>query len=553
MYQALYRRWRPKTFDDVVGQPHITTTLKNALAAGKPSHAYIFVGSRGTGKTTSAKIIAKAVNCLHPQNGNPCCECDICRGIDSGSMVDVVEIDAASNNGVDNIRDLREEANFTPNLAKYRVYIIDEVHMLSVGAFNALLKIMEEPPSHVIFILATTEVHKVPATILSRCQRFDFRRIDSDVIAARLTFVADSDNIVLDEDAAMLIARLADGGMRDALSLLDLCSSYAAHITAETVSEAAGLVGQDYLFEICAAVAARDSGTALTLIGQLGAGSAGCDRLCEQLIAHFRNLMVVKSVAQPAELIVCLPAVLERYKEQAATMKLSAIIYAMTVLQQTLSVIYRAVSQRTELEMAILKLCDPTMDMSVTALTARIEELEKKLNLVAAGGHMDISPAPASATTSTTPSPAPSVAASKGASAKETTKPTAEATVPVSAQPEAASAPQGEHFARWTEVLSRLAGKNPMLHAMIKDAGAKVSGDTMIVETDNEAGRKMLADNDFTRQSLSDAIAEVTGTRYRIVPAEATNMEAAPEDENPLDLLIEQAREKGIEITIQED
>ncbi|MBP0962679.1 MAG: DNA polymerase III subunit gamma/tau, partial [Oscillospiraceae bacterium] len=292
MHQALYRIWRPGIFDDVVGQEHITTTLKNEIAAGRPAHAYLFIGSRGTGKTTCARIVAKAVSCLNAQNGNPCGECEMCRGIDNGSLVDVVEIDAASNNGVDNIRDLREEANFLPNAAKYRVYIIDEVHMLSVSAFNALLKILEEPPSHVLFVLATTEVHKVPATILSRCQRFDFRRIDSGVIAGRLQQVAEGEGFRLEEEAAMLIARMADGGMRDALSIMDLCSSYNRDITVDTVSQATGLVAQDYLFKLAEAAHACNTGEFLELVGQAGQSYVEYDRLCEQLIGHYRNLMV---------------------------------------------------------------------------------------------------------------------------------------------------------------------------------------------------------------------------------------------------------------------
>lgn len=250
MYRVLYRKWRPQTFEEVYGQPHITATLKNELVSGRVAHAYLFTGSRGTGKTTCAKILSKAVNCLSPHDGDPCNECEICRGIDNGSVLDVIEIDAASNNGVDNIRDLRDEANFTPVKAKYRVYIIDEVHMLSTGAFNALLKILEEPPEHVIFILATTEVHKLPATILSRCQRFDFKRITPEDICARLQYVAEHENITLDEDAAALIAKVADGALRDALSLLDRCCAVDEHITSEVVTKSAGLAGRDYLMRL---------------------------------------------------------------------------------------------------------------------------------------------------------------------------------------------------------------------------------------------------------------------------------------------------------------
>ena len=295
MYQALYRKWRPRTFEDVVGQQPITTTLKNEIRQGRPAHAYLLMGSRGTGKTTCARLIAKAVNCLSPVDGSPCGACDICRGIDSGAVVDVVEIDAASNNGVDSIRDLREEANFLPNVTKYRVYIIDECHMLSPGAVNALLKIMEEPPEHVIFILATTEVQKVPATIQSRCQRFDFKRVGSDTIAARLLHIAGEEAIPLEQEAAELIGRLADGGMRDALSLLDLCRAHSGQITPQVVSQAAGLVGQEHLFQIAGAVAKGDLSQALELIARAGEGSVEYDRLCSQLVSHFRNLLMILS------------------------------------------------------------------------------------------------------------------------------------------------------------------------------------------------------------------------------------------------------------------
>ena len=258
MYQALYRKWRPTAFTDVSGQPHVTQTLMHEVDTGKLSHAYLFTGSRGTGKTTCAKILAKAVNCLHPVNGNPCNECAICRGIDDGSVLDVIEIDAASNNGVDNIRDLREEANFTPVKAKYRVYIIDEVHMLSIGAFNALLKILEEPPSYVLFILATTEVHKLPSTILSRCQRFDFHHIPPESIAERLQYVSAQENIDLTNEGAVMIARYADGALRDALSLLDRCSARGETITPQLVSECAGIAGKTHLFRMADCIANQD-------------------------------------------------------------------------------------------------------------------------------------------------------------------------------------------------------------------------------------------------------------------------------------------------------
>ncbi len=386
MYQALYRKWRPKTFEDVVGQEHITTTLKNEIRQGRPAHAYLLMGSRGTGKTTCAKLIAKAVNCLSPRDGSPCGECEICRGIDSGAMVDVVEIDAASNNGVDSIRDLREEANFLPNVTKYRVYIIDEAHMLSIGAVNALLKIMEEPPEHVIFILATTEVNKIPATIQSRCQRFDFKRIDTDTIAARLTYVAGQEGIAMDQEAAALIARLADGGMRDALSLLDLCRAHSNEVTVHTVSEAAGLIGQDYLFDLAEAVAAGDLSRLMDIIAQVGGQSVEYDRLCAQMVSHFRNLLMITASKTPEELIVCLPETLERYRAQAGIFTPARLIYAIRTLQEVQNAMTRTSARRTELEIGAIKLCDPRLNQSPEALLDRMDKLEAKLNAALAGG-----------------------------------------------------------------------------------------------------------------------------------------------------------------------
>ncbi|MCL2884962.1 MAG: DNA polymerase III subunit gamma/tau, partial [Oscillospiraceae bacterium] len=266
MYQVLYRKYRPRTFAEVVGQSAVTAALLGELRAGRPAHAYLFAGSRGTGKTTCAKIFAKAVNCLSPKDGEPCGECAICRGIDDGSVLDVVEIDAASNNGVDNIRDLRDEVHYMPALAKYRVYIIDEVHMLSPGAFNALLKTLEEPPAHAVFILATTEAHKLPATILSRCQRFTFGRIAPAAIAERLQTVAKNEAIELDDDAALLLARLADGAMRDALSLLDQCRSHGEHVTAAAVADTAGLAGDAHLFALADNIRSGDGAAALSLL-----------------------------------------------------------------------------------------------------------------------------------------------------------------------------------------------------------------------------------------------------------------------------------------------
>ena len=379
MYRALYRKWRPAVFSDVSGQPHVTDTLMHEVETGKLSHAYLFTGSRGTGKTTCAKILAKAVNCLHPVNGNPCCECEICRGIDDGSVLDVIEIDAASNNGVDNIRDLREEANFTPVRAKYRVYIIDEVHMLSIGAFNALLKILEEPPSYVLFILATTEVHKLPSTILSRCQRFDFHHIPPESIAERLQFVATQEKIDLTDEAAVMIARYADGALRDALSLLDRCSAKDETITPDVVSACAGIAGKSYLFQMADCIASNNAADALRLIGNLHAASCNMERLCVELTEHFRNLMVTKVVRDPQNLIICSKEDLESYRKQCGSFTLETILHVLNVLGDTTANLKRGLDRKIETEMAVLRLCTPSLSTDPDAILRRIAELEQKL------------------------------------------------------------------------------------------------------------------------------------------------------------------------------
>lgn len=356
MYQVLYRKWRPRNFSDVVGQRAIIATLKNEIATGKISHAYLFTGSRGTGKTTCAKIFAKAVNCLHSKDGEPCNECEICRGIDDGTVLDVEEIDAASNNGVDNIREIRDEVNFTPAKAKYRVYIIDEVHMLSPGAFNALLKTLEEPPAHVIFILATTEVHKLPATILSRCQRFDFGRISSEDIAGRLKSVAKNECIELDDEAALLIAGLADGGMRDALSLLDRCNTGEA-VTAKMAGEILGLASKESLFAISSALSDRNLALCLEIIKQMNDSSSDISRVAEQLVGHFRNIMIAKAVKTPGELIVCQKEELVRYMNAGEGFSMARILEILDAFQQTAEKMKKAASKRVELEMAFVSLC----------------------------------------------------------------------------------------------------------------------------------------------------------------------------------------------------
>ena len=376
MYQVLYRKYRPKVFSDVYGQEHVTRTLLNEIKENRVSHAYLFTGSRGTGKTTCAKILAKAVNCENSQDGEPCGECEVCRGIDSGSLFDVVEIDAASNNSVNDIRDLREEVNYTPTRCKYRVYIIDEAHMLSPGAFNALLKTLEEPPAHVIFILATTEVHKLPATILSRCQRFDFKRIKPEIMSLRLKEVADKEGISIDDDAAMLISRIADGGLRDGLSILDQCAGKSKKVTASVVSDAAGLAGREALYDLSDAVFSKNSAKALDTIASLYNGSYDMERLCSEMISHFRNFLVVKTVKNNRELIVCTDDEFDIIKDNASKFTLESIIYSLDLMQNTLAVIKSGANARIEMEMTFVKLCNPLLESSNDSLLERISALE---------------------------------------------------------------------------------------------------------------------------------------------------------------------------------
>ena len=359
MYRALYRKWRPQRFEDVVGQRAIVTALKNQITAGRIGHAYLFTGVRGTGKTTCAKIFAKAVNCLHPEGGDPCGECEICKGIDNGSLLDVVEMDAASNNGVDDIRDLRDETAYTPSACQYKVYIIDEVHMLSTAAFNALLKTLEEPPAHVIFILATTEIQKVPATILSRCQRYDFTRIGPEDIARRVEYIAGEEKLELSPDGAELIARLADGALRDALSILDTCAGVTAKIDADVVRRMAGVTDRSYLFRISDALEAQDGATALAQLAQLRQQSVDVKRLTEELIAHYRALMLAALPGGQSLLSGVSPEEEALYLEKGPQLGQREAIRAIRALGSALEHMTRGSDQRIELELALFGLSEP--------------------------------------------------------------------------------------------------------------------------------------------------------------------------------------------------
>ena len=368
MYRALYRKWRPQRFEDVVGQRAIVTALKNQITAGRVGHAYLFTGVRGTGKTTCAKIFAKAVNCLHPVNGDPCGECEICKGIDNGSLLDVVEMDAASNNGVDDIRDLRDETAYTPSACQYKVYIIDEVHMLSTAAFNALLKTLEEPPAHVIFILATTEIQKVPATILSRCQRYDFTRIGPEDIARRVEYIAGEEKLELTSDGAELIARLADGALRDALSILDTCAGVTAKIDADVVRRMAGVTDRSYLFHISDALEAQDAAAALAQLAQLRQQSVDVKRLTEELIAHYRALMLAALPGGQALLSGVSPEEEALYLQKGPEMGQREAIRAIRTLGTALEHMTRGSDQRIELELALFSLSEPPQQMQAAAV-----------------------------------------------------------------------------------------------------------------------------------------------------------------------------------------
>ena len=376
MYQALYRKWRPKVFSDVIGQSHITQTLRKQVAEGRTSHAYLFTGTRGTGKTTCAKILAKAVNCEHPVNGDPCCQCPSCLGIESGSFLDVLELDAASNNGVDQVRALRDEAIYSPANVKKRVYIVDEVHMLSTPAFNALLKILEEPPEHLMFILATTELHKVPATILSRCQRFSFKRITPEDIAARLTYVAGQEDIDLRPDGAEILSRLADGALRDGLSLLDQCAAAGGTIDSAAVLEVLGLAGNLQTARLLEHILRRDAQAALLLLDQLYAGGKDVGAVLGELSTLVRDLLLRRTAPEGGAALLSGgydTATLDRLGKDVPAARF---LYLATTLQKVTAELYASSNRRTDAELCLIRLCDESLSGDLTALESRVQRLE---------------------------------------------------------------------------------------------------------------------------------------------------------------------------------
>ena len=595
MYRALYRKWRPQVFSDVSGQNHITETLRNEISTGRLSHAYLFTGSRGTGKTTCAKILAKAVNCLNPRDGSPCNECHICRGIDDGSILDVTEIDAASNNSVDNIRDLRDEVNFTPAAAKYRVYIIDEVHMLSTGAFNALLKTLEEPPEHVLFILATTEVHKLPATILSRCQRFDFRRIPPEDIAARLIEVAKNEELELSEDAALLIARISDGALRDALSILDQCAGYNEPITVSTVSNAAGLLGKDYLFEISDAILNRNSAEVLNIIDRLHSSSCDMERLMSELVNHFRNFMMVKTTKNPEKFIVCTPDELMRYRENAQKLTYGTILHIMETLCHEASQLKYSSHQRARTETVLIRLCNPSLSTDNGAIVSRLDELEAQLMLLKAQGVTVTSTAPPVPETAEEPAKkeetevpqevAPPVVEEAEETVKEeipfdaplsdeppeqngyfseTKKTETEEKIGEENVPQAVPQPpkkvdtgivtdedSASPFMAWENALNQLAKINRPLYPILIGSCAYRAGNTVFIKAKNTAFSQMFKQK-MNVDSIAEALMRATGEKLKPMIYNDGSSPSADETAEPIDVFLSKLNKHNIDFYVEE-
>ena len=538
-YQALYRKYRPQTFDDVSGQLAVTQTLKTQLLSGKMSHAYLFTGSRGTGKTSCAKILAKAVNCLDPKDGNPCNCCEACKAIDSGACMDVLEIDAASNNGVDNVRDLRDDAVYTPSQVKMRVYIIDEVHMLSISAFNALLKIIEEPPEHLLFILATTELHKVPATILSRCQRFSFRRISQEDIVERLQYVAYQENIDLDDGAARVLARMADGGMRDALSLLDQCASATVgELTAERIYACLGIAGEQKAGELMGYVAAHDAGKALALFNRLYADGKDVGALLDELACLTRDLLILKTA--PDSGIAMLSGVASDKQTAQLVQKFSGgeLLRIMGLLEDTMAGFTRNASRRTDAELCILSMCQPKLQLDAQALNARLTKLEERLDSGDFTAPVQASPAPVSSQEEELP-PLPDD--------MDTPPLPEEISTPV-------EVPQDVPAAFWTELVAavRQELKPPVSGFFIPTPNAPIqgalSGDRVILKCANGFTLEMISKPEI----LALVSRKASAILGKPVTAVAMDRNAKPENNAQMERLMRFGREHSDIINIKE-
>lgn len=554
MYRVLYRKWRPAVFTDVSGQEHITTTLQNEVSSGRLNHAYLFTGSRGTGKTTCAKILAKAVNCLNPQNGNPCGECEICKGIDDGSILDIVEMDAASNRKIDDIRQIIDEVQFKPTKCKYRVYIVDEVHMLTTEAFNALLKTLEEPPEHVIFILATTEVHKLPQTIRSRCQRFDFHRIPPRAIADRVEYVVSQENAEITEPAALMLASVADGALRDALSLLDSCLAVSSHIDEDIVRNAAGLVQKTYLFELATAIINKNPTKSLELIDRLYSESKDMARLCDELVEHFRALMLIKTIKNPRDILIMSDDEFEQAVTQSDYLSLADIVFYMDVLSRAYQRMGKGTGDRTELEMALVKLSSAELDGTVEALTARVTALEKAVKRGITVNYAQPAQQNEQATVPK-PQPVPQVVEDPYAQPEPEHKkaPVAKPAPEVKPVVQRASVNLDElydnavPFARWVEVVNSLKSVSRSIAAAFAGSTAYESGNYLLIDTNNELAFDLLRQNG-RRAEIKQALLELTGKNYSLGPYKRSTPKKV-EKTDPLNTLVQSLEGSGVEIT----
>ena len=550
----MYKR---QVFTDVSGQEHITSTLQNEVSSGRLNHAYLFTGSRGTGKTTCAKILAKAVNCLNPQNGNPCGECEICKGIDDGSILDIVEMDAASNRKIDDIRQIIDEVQFKPAKCKYRVYIVDEVHMLTTEAFNALLKTLEEPPEHVIFILATTEVHKLPQTIRSRCQRFDFHRIPPKAIADRVEYVVSQENAEITESAALMLASVADGALRDALSLLDSCLAVSSHIDEEVVRNAAGLVSKTYLFELAAAIINKNPTRSLEIIDRLYSESKDMARLCDELVEHFRALMLIKTIKNPRDILIMSDDEFEQAVTQSDYLSLADIVFYMDVLSRAYQRMGRGTGDRTELEMALVKLSATELDGTVEALTARVTALEKAVKRGITVNYAQ----PAQQSVQAEAAQSASVPNTQTEVEEPFAKPEPEhKKAPVAKPaPEVKSVAQRASvnldelydnavpFARWVEVVDSLKSVSRSIAAAFAGSTAYESGNYLLIDTNNELAFDLLRQNG-RRAEIKQTLLELTGKNYSLGPYKRSTPKKV-EKTDPLNSLVQSLEGSGVEIT----
>lgn len=489
MYKALYRKWRPKTFDDVVGQEYVTETLKNEIKSQRISHAYLFTGSRGTGKTSCAKIFAKAVNCLKPENGNPCGKCEICKGIEDNKILDIVEIDAASNNGVENIRTMREEVVFSPTKSKYRVYIVDEVHMLSTGAFNAFLKVLEEPPPHVIFILATTEINKLPPTILSRCQRFNFHRISKEKIEKRIDFICNEENIKIDSESLRIISNCADGAMRDALSILDQCSNACdKNIDESSLKQILGISSTDYLLNIYNFISSGDSKECIKIVNDMYGESKNMSRLCVELLEYFRDLMIFK-ITQKSENPLIKPI-------KNVNMSLDKILYALDILQEAYKNIGAGVQQKIEVEIALVKICENNIKYKKDFVTVKdgdrtIQEIEdEKVHII--------------------------------------------------------ESENKNNFLQWDKILENLEKQTSLksLYISLKGSKAYIDNDYILIDSKSDLAFELLRQSE-SRAEIKKIIKDITGKQYKLGPYRKEKNK-----NDPLDKLVQTAELNGVNVKL---